>query len=143
MMRAERGFSLIELMLCVALIGILLKVALPRFNFSKQYVARASARRIVGDLRFARHLAIMNGTPYIVVFDPALSQYKLYKNSVSGANQVTETRQLATSIILSGNSSFTFQNTGQVTQGTSLGVSSGGYTWTITVTPATGYIHMQ
>lgn len=142
-MRAERGFSLIELILCVALVGILVKVALPKFSVSKHMGVKAAARRIAGDFRFARHLAILNGCPYWVVFDPYLNQYKVYKNTVNAQNQISQTRQLDAAIVLSGDTSFAFQSTGQATTGSSLTVSTGGYTWGITVTAVTGYVHIQ
>jgi type IV pilus assembly protein PilA len=62
MKKAQQGFTLIELMIVVAIIGILAAVAIPQYQ---NYIAKSQVSRVmgeVGSLRTAVETCLMNGT---------------------------------------------------------------------------------
>lgn len=61
MNHAQKGFTLIELMIVVAIIGILAAIAIPQYQ---SYIASSQVSRImgeVGSLRTATEMCMMNG----------------------------------------------------------------------------------
>ncbi len=73
-----RGFSLVEVVCVVVIIGILAAIAAPRFSNSiaLQHV-EAAARRIVVDLAFAQRQAKSSNVNQAVEFDTDPDRYRL------------------------------------------------------------------
>jgi|SRR5690606_31806110 len=62
MNKGQQGFTLIELMIVVAIIGILAAIAIPQYQ---DYIAKSQVSRVmgeVGSLRTATEMCLMNGT---------------------------------------------------------------------------------
>ncbi len=60
--RSQRGFSLIELMIVIVVLGLLLGFSIPSFHhLSTTYQLQSAAENIAGQLRLAREKAIATG----------------------------------------------------------------------------------
>lgn len=72
------AFTLVEMLTVCAIIALLASMAIPRFgNSLTRARADAAARRVVGDLDFARQRALVVGSPRAVSFDPSTDTYTL------------------------------------------------------------------
>lgn len=67
--RSLRGFSLIELMIVIALMAIAAGVLIPRSDPTVTEQLRAVAQVVAADLGYARNLAVVNNSTYRVTFD--------------------------------------------------------------------------
>ncbi len=73
--RPNAGFTLVELLMVVALVGVLAALVLPRAEPSLNDQLRATARILATDLAYARSLAVTNNSRYRVVFDVKDNRY--------------------------------------------------------------------
>ena len=85
--RKPDGFSLIELLIVIALMGILAGMVLPSSQASLHDQLRAAARILQSDLAYARSLAVTNGSNYKVTFEADENRYCLEH---SGSNPALE-----------------------------------------------------
>lgn len=67
--RGERGFTLLEITLVIAILGIVLGVVVPRLRDPGQAELKAQARRLVMTFRLVRSEAVLHGTPFRLNFD--------------------------------------------------------------------------
>jgi len=75
---ARVGFTLIELMTAVALVGLLMLVFIPRLRVSPRQHARHAAEQLVRDLELARTRALSTRSMVQVVFNQAAGTYTAY-----------------------------------------------------------------
>ena len=61
--RPDRGFTMIEILIVIAIIGIVAAVALPNIGqYIRNYKIRGAAQQVAGELQSARSKAIMSNT---------------------------------------------------------------------------------
>jgi len=66
--RGSQGLTLVELILCMAILGVLLAIASPLLaQFSTGYKLRAATRELATDLQFARLLAVKENRSFRVI----------------------------------------------------------------------------
>ena len=80
--RRSAGFSLIELLLVIALLAILAAVVLPSSNPTIHDQLNSAARIVATDLAYARSLAVTHGSTYRVVFDVDENRYVLEHSAI-------------------------------------------------------------
>ena len=67
--RPERGFSLVEMLIVVAIVAVMAAVALPNIGqYIRNYKIRGAAQAVAGELQAARSRAIMSNTNLGVSF---------------------------------------------------------------------------
>jgi prepilin-type N-terminal cleavage/methylation domain-containing protein len=75
--RQSAGFSLIELLMVIVVLGILAGLVLPRSNPSLYDQLRAAAQILRTDLAYRRSLAVTNSSSYRIRFDTTGNRYVL------------------------------------------------------------------
>jgi len=128
--RKQRGFSLIEMMIVVVLIGVMATLAVGTFDiFFRQQKLKAAGKDLISDLRLARSYAVSRRAQYGVYFDQNARQYVLFKDVVNPSNytydlgdSVVKTVTLANIFALNN---CTFPNTAVVYLSTGSASSSG------------------
>jgi len=90
MVKAQRGFTLLELIVVLFLIGLILALVAPRINTGLATITlKSSARRIVSRLAYARYQAIVKRVPYQVIFDQERESYYLQEGERSPSEEGT------------------------------------------------------
>jgi len=157
MKEKKAAFSLVELILIVAFIGIFAAIAMPRLNFAAISKQKADivARKIVTDLRLTRRLAISDAANNNIGFalrfdDPGGSgertSYEIVDGSTQPSTVVLDHTIDPDVTVTSNKKTIRFGPLGNVLQSPSGGfpsqitASAEGKTFTITIVPATGTI---
>jgi prepilin-type N-terminal cleavage/methylation domain-containing protein len=81
--KSSAGYSLIELLLVLTIMGILASMAIPNANPSLHDQLEGVAQMLAGDIAYARNLAVVNNSTYRFTFDITNNQYIL---KYSGTN---------------------------------------------------------
>ena len=85
---ASAAFSLVELLIVIAVMGIVAALALPNVNSGIHDQLQAAADSMAGDLAYVRGLAVANNSSYRLTFDLTNNQFTLV---YSGANPALAT----------------------------------------------------
>jgi prepilin-type N-terminal cleavage/methylation domain-containing protein len=99
MRRSRRGFSLIEIMIVVVLIGLMMAIVVPRFRVSQWTKSREAADQLARDLEAARSRALATRSIVRIVVDPVTATYTGYLDDNRDgilAQSAAETVALAT-----------------------------------------------
>ncbi|NLE38400.1 MAG: prepilin-type N-terminal cleavage/methylation domain-containing protein [Pirellulaceae bacterium] len=82
------GFTLLELMMVIAVIAILAAVMLPWSDSTSNEMVEAAARAVATDLAYARSLAVTNNSRYEVALDENQNRYSLRHTGANSALNV-------------------------------------------------------
>ncbi|MBI4846907.1 MAG: prepilin-type N-terminal cleavage/methylation domain-containing protein [Candidatus Omnitrophica bacterium] len=93
----KNALSIIELVVVVAIIGIISASSLVSIDRSASLKLEGQTRMIVGDLTWARELAVSQHDDFIVQFDTANESYIIYKGSIGGT--IYKNRKLEVDIV--------------------------------------------
>ena len=112
-MKGERGFSLIELVTVLVVLGILAVVAVPRFAGKGGFAERAAQDQIITLARYAQQLAMARGASDTVTF---ILNGNSLQVAIDGAPTVlpggTSTRRVFEHVAIS-NTSLTYSALGE------------------------------
>jgi len=99
---AARGFTLLELALAIALIGLLVTLVLPRLGILGGVSLQASARQLASRIELLREDAALRGRAVRLSFDPATGRYgaEVYAETSSGARFVPDDAPLFRTVAL-------------------------------------------
>ena len=147
--RGRAGFTVVEMVIAVLIIGIMAAVAVPRYSNSlMRYRADVAARRIAGDLATARARARATSSSQAIVFTvpPAGNRYEINGMKDPNGFLTTYTVDLAkapyvamlSSVSLGGDTSLIYNGYGMPDSGGTIVVQAGQYTKTITIDQNTG-----
>lgn len=75
--RPSAGFTLIELIAVIAIMGMVFAIGIPRLSRSQLRGLKTEAESIAASLEFARQRAIMTGVPHRVLIDLAEGGYRI------------------------------------------------------------------
>ncbi|MHB1036967.1 MAG: pilus assembly FimT family protein [Pirellulales bacterium] len=81
--RQSDGFSLLELLIVVAIMGIVAGLLLPSMSPSIHDQLEAAAQLVATDLAYGRSLAVANNSPYRFTFNLAQNRYILEHNEAA------------------------------------------------------------
>ena len=77
------ALTLVELLLTIAVLGILAAVLIPQLSGDLPERLSAAAQVVATDLDYARSLAVANNSTYRLTFDPPLNRYVLRHSGVA------------------------------------------------------------
>jgi len=150
MAKNRTGYSLIELVMIVAFIGIIAAIAVPRLNFSAVSKQKADtiAGKIVTDLRRTRRLAITDAAVNTSGFTLNMTggePYVGYEIENLQTSEMIDSHTIDPDISCTGGGTFQFGPLGNLkaSSNTQIIVSDSGKTFTITITAATGTVKCE
>lgn len=142
--RIYSGFTMIELVVIIVLIGIVSAMAIPRFFDRSTFDSRGLYDQVVSTLRYAQKAAVAQRRLVCVTF-PTNNSVQLNVASVSGAAACDLPLQIPggtpgwpSGVSMSGYANFNFSALGSTTTAVNT-ITIGSYT--ISVEQETGYVH--
>ncbi|HVO58803.1 MAG TPA: GspH/FimT family pseudopilin [Dongiaceae bacterium] len=137
--RSNRGFTLIELVMVVAIGMILAAMALPALKSSLQYFRlRSAVSSVTGAIQSTRYRAIFDGCPYNISFDATANTYQIASETNGGSACASSFTNVGTAVpwgisnvVLNQNTTLQFKPSGLVT------ATTGAMTMTLTYGPNT------
>lgn len=140
------GYTLIELIVVIALIGIVLSVAVPSFEIILRTSEKKELMEFKRDLIFARNSAVMERQTYFIVLDNEKNLYRIERPIKEGQN-IIKMKKFVNGIVLKTNNlddNIAFYPTGSPDKAGTIQLSNKkGERIDITITPATGKVNIK
>jgi MSHA pilin protein MshC len=150
----ERGFTLIELITVMVILGILGAIAGPKFFDTQPYLQRGYADEISAALLYARQTAVGSGCDVLVTIDPtgyrarqhaALGTHcaaaGAWPTAVSRNDGTSLSGQPPSGIAIGSTTQFIFNGQGGLTNGAQPPLAIGPYA--VTVDATSGWVQVQ
>jgi general secretion pathway protein H len=84
----RRGFTLVEILMVVVILGIASAVIVPQIGTRSDLKARAAARMVIADLIYAQNMAIATQKMHYVKFDAGNNRYTIYDDAPLDASNI-------------------------------------------------------
>lgn len=81
MKKYSKGFTIIELVMVIVIVGILAALAVPRFESFYAIKLNGAVKKVVSDIRYVQQLAISRHETYKIIFDTGLDKYEVRRVS--------------------------------------------------------------
>jgi len=153
--RQQRGFTVVELVLVIAILGILLGFAVPRFFDNTLFAARGYADELATALRYAQKVAVASGCRVRVSVDA--SGYALDQQRESGGSCDTADTSWSTpvrsadgqlaagttpaDVAVAVEADYVFDPAGRLESGSPTSFTIG--TRTLSIEPDSGFVRLQ
>lgn len=135
-----KGFTLIEIVTTLVIIGVLSVIAAVRFTGTSTISVRGAADMIQTDIRYAQEVAMAEHTAKSVIFSTGSSSY-----TFSPASGMDPLGELPSGVTISNDFTATFNTLGEPTAGGggSVSISADGQSKTISVYNYTGKVSIN
>ena len=144
--KRKKGYTLVELILVIALVGIVLSISLPSFQIILKTAEKKELMEFKRDLNFARNSAVMENAVYSIEIDIVENQYFITKDKVKTRNTI-KNKKFVNGIVLKEDNlghSLTFYASGSPEEAGTIELSNKkGERIYITITPATGKVNLK
>ena len=153
-----RGFTLVELLIVIAIISIAALTAIPMMSSAASMQIRSAANMIAADLEYTKSMAISRGQNFSVVFDKAGDSYRIENQDgdviahpvKKGFDYVIDFRKDGrldkvdiAAVDFDSTGKVAFDCLGSPDNGGNITLQAGGMTVKITVEPVTGFISIE
>ena len=91
-MKNRKGFTLIELVMIIAILGILAVALMPKTTAEPRVRLEAECKKIALDLRYAQEMALAQQVRFGISFDTANEAYFVYRVNIATKARDPQTR---------------------------------------------------
>ena len=91
-MKNRKGFTLIELVMIIAILGILAVALMPKTTAEPRVRLEAACQKIALDLRYAQEMALAQQVRFGISFDTANEAYFVYRVNIATKARDPQTR---------------------------------------------------
>lgn len=92
--QSQKGFTLIEAITVVIIIGILATVVMYRYNRSTDIDGTLAANQLIADIQYVQMRAMGRGVPQSIWFSVGAGSYTMCEGSMCGGTNVLERKNL-------------------------------------------------
>lgn len=85
--RCQAGFTLIEIMVVLVIIGMVMLLVIPRLPSSDQENLKISARTLASTLRYLQESAATSGTSYRLALTPGTESVRIFEIGADGSDK--------------------------------------------------------
>ena len=82
-MQKKSGFTLIELVMIIVILGILALTAVPKATTTSSIRLQAACQKIASDLRYAQEMSMAQQVRFGISFDPVNESYFVYRVNIA------------------------------------------------------------
>ena len=130
----SKGLTFIELIVVIAIVGVLAVIIIPRVISTGSISAQQSAQMVAADIRKARDLAMADTASHSITFTSGSGNYTIDQGTANA-----QTVSLPSGVTINTSTTITFSTSGVPTGSSGLVVSVSGVT-TVTVVQTTGRV---